>query len=117
MPVPHLRATGPEHFAARLLSPLDQPGVRGKFLHTIESADLMNLVEHRQRQHLPDAGHGPQAVKRVGIVLFRGAHEGQFEIVDEGVVPFEQRQVDFSALADAEVRKVVRDPISIRRIG
>jgi hypothetical protein len=56
-------------------------------------------------------------MKRVSIVLFCGAHERQFKIVDKGVVPFEQRQVDFNALVDAGVGKMARDSLSICRRG
>src|SRR6267143_215237 len=47
MHVPHLRATGPEQFAAGLFPTLDEPGVRSELLHAIESTDVMNLVEDR----------------------------------------------------------------------
>lgn len=87
-----------------------------QFLDAIEPTDVMNLVQDGQRQHFPDAGYRPQAMKRVGVVALRLTHERQLEIVDEPVVLLKQRQVDFNGLADAGIGKVVRHAFPIGRI-
>src|SRR4029453_16847746 len=46
----------------------------------------MNLVEDRQRQHLPNAGDRAQAMKRIAVVAFRVAHERELEVSDKAVV-------------------------------
>jgi len=92
----------------------NQPRVRRKFLDAIKPADIVDLVEDRQREHLPDTRHGPESVKRVGVMSFGGAHE--LEVGDEGVVALEQREVDVDALADTRVGKMVRHPVAIGRV-
>jgi hypothetical protein len=82
MDIPHLRAAGPQQFAARLFPPLHQPGVRRKLLHPIESTDVMDFVQDRQRQHFPNTGDRSQAVKGIAVVAFRVAHDRQLEVGD-----------------------------------
>ena len=50
------------------------------------------------------------------LVLFRGAHQRELEVGDEGVVAFEQREVDVDALAHTGVGKMARHAVSIGRI-
>ena len=116
MHIPHLRAAGPQHLAARLFPAFHQPGVRGKLLDPIESLDVMDFVEDGERQHFPNAGHGSQAVKRIAVMPFRVAHERQLEVVDQAVVALKERQIDFDALADTRVGKMVGHAIAIGRV-
>ena len=46
----------PEPLAARLLRAPHQPGVGGELLHAVGTADVVDLVEDRERQHLPTPG-------------------------------------------------------------
>jgi hypothetical protein len=110
MDVAHLRATGPELLATGLLGAFDQSGVGGKFLHAIEARDVMNLVENRQGEHLANTRYRPEPMERIGIVTFRLADDGQFEIRDQRIVVIDEGEVDLDALLDARVGEMLHHP-------
>ena len=53
----------------------------------------------------------------VGIVLFRGADQGVFQIGNETVVALEQGEIDLDALPDAGIEKPLGDAVAIGGIG
>ena len=91
----------------------DEPGVGRECLDPIKARDVVNLVENRERHDLADAGDRPQAVKGVAIMPLGLADDRQLEVGDETVVPFEEREVDVNALADAGIGKVLAHAGSI----
>jgi hypothetical protein len=103
MHVAHLRAARAEFLAGGLMHAFDQARVGRKFLHAIKPRHVMNLVEDRQRQDVPDAWDRPQPVERIGIVALRLPHDRQFEVHDEGVVLFDERQVDLDTFPDTRI--------------
>ena len=117
MDVSHLRPTGAEHFAGRLLLAFDEPGVGRKLLDPTEARDVVNLVEDRQGQDLPNARHRSQAVESVGIVAFGLADNRELKVGDEGVVLGHQRQIDVDALAHAGIGEVLPHAVAIGRIA
>src|SRR6516162_1991512 len=58
--------------AGRLVCAADQPSVGQKLSDFGEAADVVDLVEQDQGQHLADAGHGTQAVKGLRIIHLGG---------------------------------------------
>ena len=76
-------------------------------MHPVESADVMNLGEDRQRQHLADARHRSQPVERIAIVPFRHTHEREFQVGDERVVTLEKCEVDLDAFSDTCIGTLV----------
>jgi len=117
MDVAHLGPTGPECLARRPMLAFHQPGIRRKLLHAVEARDVVNLIEDRQRKHLADAGHGPEAVERIAVMALRLAHDCQLEIRDEIVVALKQREVHINALANTGIGELLADAGAIGRIG
>jgi hypothetical protein len=111
--IPHLGPTGPEGAAARLLLALDEPRVRRKFLDPVEPMDVMNLVQDRQGQDLPNARDRAEPVKGIAVVALGVADDRQFEIIDEGIVLIDEHDVDLDALAHARIGEVLDDAVAI----
>ena len=103
MGVADLVAAGALLLAGRLVAAADQSGVRQKLADLGEAADVMNLVQQDQGQHLADAGHGTQAVKGLRIVHLGGPRKVQLQVGDLGIVGVDQGQIDLDVLLDAGV--------------
>jgi hypothetical protein len=58
MHVADLLARGPESFPAGFLGALDQTAVRDEILHAGEAGDILNLLQHDQRENLATPRHG-----------------------------------------------------------
>jgi hypothetical protein len=63
--------------------------VGGELLHALEAADVVDLVEDREREHLAHARDRAQELEGLGVVLLRLAHQVALEIREQGVVAFE----------------------------
>ena len=117
MDVAHLGPARPELFPGRLLGAFDQSSIRRELLDAIKARDVVNLVENGQREDLADARHRAKPMKRVRIVAFGLADDGEFEIIDERIVLVDQRDVDLDALLHTRIGKVLHDPVTIGPIG
>ena len=72
--VPDLRAAGTELLAGRCVVALHQSAIGEEVLHSREATDVVDLVEDRERQDLPNTGDGDG---RPGSrVLGRAARDG-----------------------------------------
>jgi hypothetical protein len=83
MNVADLRASCSKLLSRRAVIALHQPRVGKKILNPIEAADVVNLVEDRQRQDFADPWDGAQSVIGLGIVLLGSAFEVAFEVSDD----------------------------------
>jgi hypothetical protein len=79
---PNRLAAGAQSFTAALADAADQPRVGEEPAFAFEAADVVHLVEEDERQHGPDAGHGPQPVERLRVVDLGGPDQVRFEAFD-----------------------------------
>ena len=113
MHIAHLGATHAERLAAGGLHALDQPRIGRKLLHAVKARDVVNLVQDRQGENLPDARDRSQTVERIGIVAFGLSNNREFEVHDEGVVLVDERQVDIDTLSHTRIREMRAHAVAV----
>ena len=115
--VPDLRASGAKPLPGRCVVALHQSAVREEVLHSRESTDVVDLVEDRQCQDLPDAGHRLQTVIGLGVVLSSSSLEVVLHILDDHVVLFDECEVHLHALARIAFTEGLGDSFAIGLVG
>lgn len=78
-----------------------QSGLRQKVADFRETADVVDLVEQHQGQHLADAGHGLEPVVGLHVIDLGGARQVALQVGEPPVLVIDQRQVGRDALGDA----------------
>ena len=96
---------------------LDEPAVREEILNSWESADVVNLIEDRQREDLAYSWDGLEAVIGLGVVLPGSSLEMVLDIADDSVVVLGQHEVDLHALAGIRLGEDLGHAFPVSLVG
>ena len=115
--VADLSATRATDLAGRLPGTLDQPRIGGQFLRPLEAVDVVDLIEHHQREDLADPRHGAEPIQRVVIVILGGAQDEVLELPEHLVVVGQQPEIDLNGLLDTGVSEALYHTAPVARVG
>lgn len=93
----------------RLMSPLDQAGVRQKVLDAGKPLEIIDLVEQCQSQNLADSWEGAQDRELMPMVLADLVEQEELELADYFVVGADQGNVGRHGHLDAALVEVLDD--------
>jgi len=100
-------------FTVGFLFRANQTAVRRKVLHQWKAADVMDFIQHAQRQDFSHTGDGLQQVKGIGVMGFGVFEDLQFYVLQQLVVSIDHSQVDLDAFIDAGVLEAFSNPLAI----
>jgi hypothetical protein len=110
----HLFARRAESFAVRFLGTFHQPTRRDEILHPGKTANVVNLLENDQGQHLSDAWHGLEPRKGLHVLRLGPAREVEFHFAESLSIVITEPHVDLDGLVDTGIREMVGDIFAIR---
>ena len=108
MRVPDLRSSRSEPLAGGAVLALHEARVGQEVLDSGEAMDVVDLVEDRQRQDLPDAGDRAEPVVRLGIVLLGATLEMKLQLAEGRVVGLDQGSRDRGLLSRCRIQLLDR---------
>lgn len=113
MSVADLFATGAVFFAIGFFDALDQTAVGDKILDRGETCDGFDLVEEDQTEDSADAGNGLKEGIGSEVVFFSTGNDISFELGQDGVIDFNDFQIDSHASLNGGVIEAIGEAFSV----
>ena len=74
----------------------------------------MDFVELHEAEDRADAGHGLQQIERVGVMVFGGLEDGEFDIAEQPIIVIaDEREIDFDTLVHRGISTALGDAITV----
>jgi hypothetical protein len=70
-------------------------------LYRGKTVDIMDFIAHHAAEARADAGHGWQQIQSVGVMVFGGVEEGEFDIAQPLIVIADERELSVDTLVHA----------------
>jgi len=117
MSVTDLFTTGSVFFAVGFLDALDQTAVGDKVLDLREAADGFDLVEEDQGEDSADPGNGLKQGIGSEVVFFGTSNDIPFELGQDGVIGFNDFQINSHVLLNGRIIEALGDAFSVLGFG
>jgi hypothetical protein len=117
MAITALWACGAQAFPGGFLGTCDQTAEGDKLLYCGQTVNIMDFAEPHEAEELADAGHGLQPIQSVGVMVFTGFEDGEFDIAKQRIVLVDERESDCETLVHSRLSKALGDSITVGLIG
>src|SRR4030042_930084 len=110
--IAHLPPALADDLPRRAVLALHQPAVGRELLDAREALDIVDLVQDREGQDLPDARDGPEQLEAVRIVATRSTHDRQLQLADDRLVVLDELEGGSDALLHARVLEALSQALT-----